>query len=202
MRMMQNKNQIKNISLSTSIDLIVTYDRRFTANSGVWLLKNTNWSHTFLDDWWNSKQFVRPKGFSLSGDNDAFGTLINQHIQHDKQKAITNYYKNNNNNIHRNNQSTLLEEQYFDMTNLIQSGPIRMIPRCIMNSFGVFVPTTSITKFFRTSKGTATTTAEKNHTNDEWYMSDKFYHDGDFIAHASGIDKKEDGIKLLLQRAT
>jgi galactosyl transferase GMA12/MNN10 family len=62
-------------------DLIVTPDRSFGVSSGVWLIKNSDWSKRFLEEWWNMRRFVRPKGLSLSGDNQAFGHLVNQTLQ-------------------------------------------------------------------------------------------------------------------------
>jgi galactosyl transferase GMA12/MNN10 family len=62
-------------------DLIVTPDRRFGVSSGVWLIKNSDWSKRFLEEWWNMRSFVRAKGLTLSGDNEAFGHLVNQTLQ-------------------------------------------------------------------------------------------------------------------------
>jgi hypothetical protein len=139
-----NNDNPKNI---TSMDLLVTSDRRFTANSGVWIISNSTWSRSFLDQWWNMRNYVRSKGLSLSGDNDAFGALIRQ-------------YQQPQHHVH-------------------------MLPaRCHLNSFGVFVPSYSPPSQFQEHVG-----------------STDFYHAGDFIAHASGIDQKDVGIQFLLQRA-
>ena len=154
------------------IDLIVTTDRRFTANSGAWLIRNTVWSQQFLNDWWDLKSYVRPSGLSLSGDNDAFGHMVRRHLMksrgdNDKGDALKSEIESPSSSQH-----------------------IRMIPRCTMNSFGAFVP----------SANDAVTT---DITKEEWYINpDQWYYSGDFIAHASGIDQKDAGIKLLLSRAT
>jgi mannan polymerase II complex MNN10 subunit len=140
---MNNNNNNNN---DTSFDIIVTSDRRFTANSGVWIISNSTWSRSFLDQWWNMRNYVRAKGLSLSGDNDAFGALIRKYQQ----------------------------QQH-----------VHMLPaRCHLNSFGVFVPNNSPPSQFQQNVG-----------------STDFYHAGDFIAHASGIDQKDVGIQFLLQRA-
>jgi galactosyl transferase GMA12/MNN10 family len=156
---------------SSDIDLIVTTDRRFTANSGVWLMRNSAWSRQFLEDWWNSKSFVRPNGLSLSGDNDAFGHLIRERL----------------------GLSTVDVPTALQLSTAIEAtkSPIRFIARCNMNSFGVFVPKTS-------SRSRTNTT---NIQQEEWYLSDQWYHDGDFIAHASGVDQKAAAVQMLLKRA-
>ena len=45
-------------------------------NAGAWLIRNTPWSLEFLDIWWNKKEFVQPKGLSVSGDNAALTDYI------------------------------------------------------------------------------------------------------------------------------
>jgi hypothetical protein len=45
-------------------------------NAGVWLVHNSPWANAFLDEWWNKKSFVKPKGISISGDNDALKALL------------------------------------------------------------------------------------------------------------------------------
>lgn len=144
------------------IDLLVTTDRKFTANSGSWIIRNSPWGHQFLTEWWGMKKFVRAKGLSLSGDNDAFGHLVRKRV------GLTKYPS---------------EEEFQQVA---ARSHIRMPARCNFNSFGVF-----LSKDVDLSKD----------PKPEWYLSDKFYHDGDFIAHASGIDKKDVGVKLLLHRA-
>jgi galactosyl transferase GMA12/MNN10 family len=146
------------------IDLIVTTDRRFTANSGSWIIRNSPWGREFLTEWWGMRQFVRAKGLSLSGDNDAFGHLVRQRV----------------------GQTTYPTEEEFQQV-AVGASRIRMPARCNFNSYGVFV-----SKDVDLSKD----------PKPEWYLSDRFYHDGDFIAHASGIDQKDVGVQLLLRRAT
>lgn len=131
-----------------SIDMLITFDRKFTGNSGAWLIRNTDWSKQFLQTWWNRRGMVRQPGLSLSGDNAAFG----QNVQDG-----------------------------------LQSGHIRMVPRCTFNSFVAFLP-----------KGSQDITLE----GQEWYLSENFYHKGDFMAHASGKDKKEACVEMLLTKAT
>ena len=158
-----------------AIDLIVTTDRRYTANSGVWLIRNSEWSKQFLRDWWNLKSYVRPHGLSLSGDNDAFGYMVRKHLKQSDDSA---------------NSDTMKSELESPST----SQHIRMIPRCTMNSFGIFVASKKLTTELRSPHILAPSA--------EWYINpDQWYYSGDFIAHASGIDQKDAGVKLLLARA-
>jgi hypothetical protein len=154
---------------ATTIDLVITTDRRFTANSGSWLLRNSPWSRQFLDDWWNSRGYVRQAGLSLSGDNDAFGHLVRKHMTRRQQLEYerTHTFAADNNHV-------------------------VMPARCQFNSFGVFL----------TDKQHADLQQHPDKIKDqEWYYSPEFYHAGDFIAHASGIDQKGAGVEMLLQRA-
>jgi galactosyl transferase GMA12/MNN10 family len=169
-------NSIREMDVDTAaIDLIVTSDRRFTANSGVWLIRNSLWSRQFLQEWWDLKSYVRPSGLSLSGDNDAFGYLIRRY------------------NTTTTGTST---------TTPTSSSPIRMIPRCRMNSFGVFVPSTTTTTSTKFTHNAVDHSNQKKEEDEEWYVhADQYYYAGDFIAHASGIDQKEVGVQLLLSRA-
>jgi hypothetical protein len=82
--------------------------------------------------------------------------------------------------------STYPTEEEFQQV-ATRASRIRMPARCNFNSYGVF-----ISKDVDLSKD----------PKPEWYLSDRFYHDGDFIAHASGIDQKDVGVQLLLSRAT
>lgn len=140
----------------SGIDLVVTHDRRFTANSGVWLLRNSQFGRDFLKQWWGSKSYIRAKGLSLSGDNDAFGHVIRR----------------------------LLDLPRYPTPDQVQvatlESNIRMPERCNLNSFGVFVETEDAPRYFG---------------------SQNYYHEGDFVAHASGIDQKSVAVELLLQRA-
>lgn len=57
-------------------DLVVASDKGGGYNSGVFLFRNSQWSKDFLRAWWNMKDFVRPPGFSLSGDNAALKAYL------------------------------------------------------------------------------------------------------------------------------
>lgn len=57
-------------------DLLVGSDKGGGYNSGVFFFRNSEWSKQFLEDWWNMKDFVRPPGFSLSGDNAALKAFL------------------------------------------------------------------------------------------------------------------------------
>jgi hypothetical protein len=170
----------QDLNENQAIDLIVTTDRRFTANSGAWLIRNSEWSKQFLMDWWNLKSYVRPSGLSLSGDNDAFGYMVRQHLKHNEKSSSSDTIK-----------SELESPSPYQH--------IRMIPRCTMNSFGVFVPSKQATSLLRSQTVLA---PSADIGKEEWYTNpDQWYYSGDFIAHASGIDQKDAGIKLLLARA-
>ena len=165
---------------NSAVDLIVTTDRRFTANSGAWLIRNSEWSKQFLMDWWNLKSYVRPSGLSLSGDNDAFGHMVRKHLKLSDDKAKSD---------------SMRSEIEAPST----SQHIRMIPRCTMNSFGVFVASQAPRTELRSQHISA---PSADITNEEWYINpDQWYYSGDFIAHASGIDQKDAGIKMLLAHA-
>lgn len=66
----------ESLLVPTSADLLVTPDATFGVSSGVFAIRNTEWSRQFLHQWWDSTSFVRAKGLSLSGDNAAFGSLV------------------------------------------------------------------------------------------------------------------------------
>jgi len=143
-----------------SIDLILTEDHSFAYSSGVWLIRKSAWSLQFLDDWWNSKGYIRSAGLSLSGDNAAFGHLVQQRVSNDKT---------------------------------INAQPHIAIPaRCNLNSFAVFLTETQLQAVQRDPSQLQQA---------PWYMSDQFYHRGDFIAHAAGVDQKAAVVELLLKRA-
>jgi galactosyl transferase GMA12/MNN10 family len=152
-----------------NIDLIVTMDRRFTANSGVWLIRNSNYSKHFLQTWWNMRTWVREPGLSLSGDNAAFGHLIEQELN---------------------------QQQHHHQ----QQQHVVMIPRCIMNSFGAFVTEAELEQLNKNNATRLQQQGQQQH--DDFIYSPNFYHAGDFIAHASGIDQKAAGVQMLLNRAT
>jgi hypothetical protein len=62
-------------------------------------------------------------------------------------------------------------------------------PRCTFNSFAKFL----------TLKESIV--AMKNLEGQEWYLDERYYHKGDFIAHAPGYDNKAECLQLLLQEA-
>jgi hypothetical protein len=136
---------------SPTHDLIVASDEGGGFNSGVFLFRNSDWSRQFLQQWWDMTTYVRPPGFSLSGDNAAMKALLKDLPDFDKHVLVP--------------------------------------PRCTINSFARFL-----------------TVPESKHVMDtledqEWYMSDRFYHKTDFIAHTPGYDNKAECIRLLLQEA-
>jgi len=56
--------------------LLVGSDNGGGYNSGVFLLRKSEWSRQFLSDWWDMRSFVRPPGMALSGDNNAMKALL------------------------------------------------------------------------------------------------------------------------------
>ena len=142
-------------STNSDIDLLITMDRRLTANSGAWLIRNAPWSHELLETWWNMRRWVREPGLSLSGDNAAFGDLMERRLAAEQSAHASH---------------------------------IRMIPRCTFNSFAVFVREGQLSL--------------EDEQQQEWYLSENFYHQGDFMAHASGVDQKEACVAMLLDKAT
>jgi len=73
-----NPNKRLESFLPLEHDFVVTGSNGtvFNANAGVWAIKNSPWSLNFLERWYNLKEFVRPKGFSQSGDNHALNHLL------------------------------------------------------------------------------------------------------------------------------
>ena len=60
----------------TGIDLVIARQKGPSWNAGAWLLRRSPWSLQFLEQWWNMREFVKPKGLSVSGDNDALRSLL------------------------------------------------------------------------------------------------------------------------------
>jgi len=145
-------------SNDSPIDLIATFDRKFTVNSGSWLLRNSDWSKQFLHHWYYGyKNWVRRSGFSLSGDNAAFGNYVESLLRNPKES------------LH-----------------------IRRPARCTLNSFGVFMTQTELDQI---TEGTLQL------QDQPWYLSENFYHKGDFLVHASGIDQKITVLQEMVKRA-
>ena len=61
---------------NSTVNLIFTEQKGPSWNAGAWLIRNNEWSYEFLKTWWNMKEFVKPKGLSVSGDNDALKYLL------------------------------------------------------------------------------------------------------------------------------
>ena len=60
----------------TGIDLVIARQKGPSWNAGAWLLRRSAWSLHFLEQWWNYTDHIRPKGLSVSGDNDALRTHL------------------------------------------------------------------------------------------------------------------------------
>jgi len=59
-------------------DFLVGSDEGGGYNSGVFVVRNSDWSRRFLQRWWEMESYVRPPGFSLSGDNNALKDLLSE----------------------------------------------------------------------------------------------------------------------------
>eukprot|EP00850_Spirogloea_muscicola_P007981 SM000041S15540 [mRNA] locus=s41:771976:774268:+ [translate_table: standard] len=68
-------------------DLILTADMS-GVNAGMFFLRNTTWSHEFLEHWWNQTSYVLPFGLSKSGDNDALKSLISDMPPEDLRQHV------------------------------------------------------------------------------------------------------------------
>lgn len=62
-------------------DLVITSQKGGSYNAGAWLIKNTPWALEFLDTWWNMKDFVKPMGMAVSGDNDALKEYLTKRME-------------------------------------------------------------------------------------------------------------------------
>jgi len=70
-------------------DLLTTMDKPHGGwNSGSLVFRNSEWSKQFLNDWWNMEDYVRPAGFSLSGDNNAFKQRIRTVLEDPHQTHV------------------------------------------------------------------------------------------------------------------
>lgn len=65
--------------LPVTYDLLMTEEKGNSWNAGAWVMRNSAWSIDFLDTWWNMTSFVKPKGLSVSGDNDALKFYLTKH---------------------------------------------------------------------------------------------------------------------------
>jgi hypothetical protein len=64
--------------------------------------------------------------------------------------------------------------------------------RCTLNSFAKFL----------TVSESLTVMMDGNSLNEQpWFLSQDYYHKGDFLAHAPGYDNKAECLRLLLQEA-
>jgi galactosyl transferase GMA12/MNN10 family len=69
------------LPLDSNVDLLVGSDNGGGYNSGVWVVRNSEWGRNFMQSWWDMTDFVRPPGFSLSGDNNAMKALLARYEQ-------------------------------------------------------------------------------------------------------------------------
>ena len=69
--MNSNKKVQDFLPTSETIDILLSPDDGGGYNAGVWLVRNSEWTRNFLQEWWDMKSFVKPPGLAKSGDNDA-----------------------------------------------------------------------------------------------------------------------------------
>ncbi|PKA56480.1 Galactomannan galactosyltransferase 1 [Apostasia shenzhenica] len=72
--------------MKTGPDLVVTEDVN-GVNAGVFFVRHSNWSRTFLDIWWNQTSFMQ-FGSTKSGDNDALKYLIKNMSFHELRDHV------------------------------------------------------------------------------------------------------------------
>ncbi len=65
-------------------DFVVTKQKSRSYNAGAWIIKNTPWAIQFLDTWWSMDEYVRVKGLSVSGDNDALFHFLTERMPVDE----------------------------------------------------------------------------------------------------------------------
>jgi len=68
-------------------DMIATEDAT-GINAGMFFMRNSQWSHDFLDRWWSQTDFVLPRGLCRSGDNDALKHIMRLMPRAEKQQHV------------------------------------------------------------------------------------------------------------------
>jgi mannan polymerase II complex MNN10 subunit len=138
---MNSDKKIQNL-FPLHADFVVTKQKSISYNAGAWIIKNTPWSHQFLQTWWDMEHFVRVKGLSVSGDNDALFHYLTQDMPKDEfEKHVV------------------------------------VPPRCTFNS---------VTKWVTPSQAIQYQKDPSLVQQEEWYLHEEYYHQGDLIAHVAG----------------
>jgi len=83
-----NKTQRIEAFLPAEADFVVTREKNNKYNAGAWIIKNSAWSKTFLERWWNMDSFVQPKGMAVSGDNDALNYFLHHMDENDRRHVV------------------------------------------------------------------------------------------------------------------
>jgi len=151
------------------IHLVVTHDKKFVANSGAWLIRNDPWSYSFLQRWWDMKTWVRRSGFSLSGDNAAFGHLVQNELLQMRTATTTESSGDSSGRTGRR-----VPEQ--------QQPKIAMPARCNFNSFGVYMTQNQYDQLLldNDNSGAAKEGGDSDFLlkQQEWYQQpDQFYYE-------------------------
>lgn len=71
-----------------TIDILLAIDKGGGYNAGVWLVRNSEWTARFLQEWWDMERFVLEKGLTKSGDNDALKYKTSMLMNQDQLKHI------------------------------------------------------------------------------------------------------------------
>jgi hypothetical protein len=133
-------------------DFVITSDLNNTKyNNGVWLIRNSEWGHDFLDSWWSMTTWIKPVGMASSGDQHSMNALLQE------------------------------RDEFADKGHGVKP------PQCTFNSFTNMVQPWE--------------QAVVNITEQSYYMSEYYYHKGDFLAHAAGVENKVGVLKKMLQLA-
>lgn len=76
---MNSEQRLEHV-LPEHYDLVITGDlHEPRKNNGVWMLRNSDWSRRFLDEWYNMTDFIAPVGYAYSGDQAAMNELMQQY---------------------------------------------------------------------------------------------------------------------------
>jgi galactosyl transferase GMA12/MNN10 family len=72
----------------SGIDFVVTHQKGKSWNAGAWLIRNSDWSLKFLDDWWDMSEYSLAKGQADAGDNTAMKMLLKNMTKIDYDEKV------------------------------------------------------------------------------------------------------------------
>jgi hypothetical protein len=73
--------------------------------------------------------------------------------------------------------------------------------RCTFNAFAKFLTISESQSVMQQPPGNTDSNDASVLQQQPWYLSQDYYHKGDFLAHAPGYDNKAECLRLLLQEA-